>query len=178
MKATPKIWAYRLLYFGLGLLMIAYPLLPLQFSPDRLAAPELLFALTMAWVVRQPKSAPFLLVAWLALVADAVLMRPLGLWAMMLVVSSEIIRFSYKSIQERGILMEFAMVAGLLTALAILQNLILWVSFSQPLDLARVVQFVMLTLVCYPVMVAFLHYILRVRKPDHSNRPDRLGKIR
>ena len=97
---------------------------------------------------------------------------------MMLVVSSEVIRFSYKSIQERGIMMEFAMVAGLLTALAIVQNLLLWISFSQPLDLARVVQFVMLTLLCYPVMVLFLHYILRVRKPDHSNRPDRLGKIK
>lgn len=178
MNNTPQIWAYRGLFFVLGLLMVAYPLLPLQFNPARLAAPDLLFALTMAWVVRQPQSAPFLLIAALALLADAVLMRPLGLWALLLLVGSEVVRFSYKAVQDRGIMMEFALVAGLLAGLAILQNLLLWISFSQALDLVRLVQFVMLTLLCYPFMVLFLHYILRVRKPDTSKRPDRLGKIR
>ncbi|MBL1437354.1 MAG: hypothetical protein COB08_014280 [Rhodobacteraceae bacterium] len=178
MTATPKIWLFRLLFFFLGLLAIAYPILPLQFTPTRWPAPELLFALTMAWVVRQPESAPFLLVAALALLADAVLMRPLGLWALLLVMASETLRFSYKSIQERGLIAEFSMVAALFLVMLILQNLLLWVSFSQFLEATRMLQFGVLTLLCYPFMVAFLHYIMRVRKPDHTNRPDRLGKIR
>ncbi len=178
MSATPKIWLYRALFFFLGLLAIAYPLLPLQFTPTRWPAPEILFGLTMAWVVRQPESAPFLLIAALALLADAVLMRPLGLWALLLLMASETLRFSYKSIQERGLIAEFSMVAALFLAMSILQNLLLWVSFSQSLEAMRMLQFGVLTLLCYPVMVVFLHYIIRVRKPDHANRPDRLGKIR
>jgi len=175
---SPKIWVYRLLFVVLGLLAIAYPLLPLQFTPERWPAPELLFALTMAWVVRQPQSAPFLLIAGLAIISDAVLMRPMGLWALLLLMASETVRFSYKSIQERGWAMELSLVAMLLLAMVIVQNLLLWVSFSQSLEVATLLQFAMLTLLCYPVMVAFLHYILRVRKPDTSNRPDRLGKIK
>lgn len=178
MNLAPQIWLYRGLFLILGLLAIAYPLLPLQFTPDRLATPDLLLALTLAWVVRQPQSAPFFLVAGLALLADAVLMRPMGLWALLVVLASEVVRFSYRAVQERGIVMEFALAAGLLVAMVVVQSFLLWLSFSQSLDLPRVVQFVMLTLVCYPVMVLFLHYILRVRKPDHSNRPDRLGKIK
>ncbi len=178
MKVTPKIWLYRALYVLLGLLAIAYPILPLQFTPVRWPAPELLFALTMAWVVRQPESAPFLLIAALALMADAVLMRPMGLWAVLLLMASETLRFSYRSIQERGLVMEFSMVVALLLVMVIVQNLLLLISFSQSLEVARMLQFALLTLLCYPVMVVFLHYIIRVRKPDHANRPDRLGKIR
>ena len=178
MRATPKIWIYRAIFVLFGLLSIAYPILPLQFTPARWPAPELLFALTMAWGVRQPDSAPFLLIAGLALLADAVLMRPMGLWALLLLMASETVRFSYRSIQERGLVMEFTIVAALLLAMVIVQNLFLWASFSQSLEITRGLQFVMLTLVCYPFMVAFLHYIIRVRKPDNANRPDRLGKIR
>jgi len=178
LNIAPKIWLYRALYLLLGLLAIAYPILPLQFTPARWPAPELLFALTMAWVVRQPESAPFLLIAGLALLADAVLMRPMGLWAVLLLMASETLRFSYRSIQERGLVMEFSMVAALLLVMVIVQNILLWASFSQSLEVGRMLQFALLTLLCYPVMVAFLHYIARVRKPDHSHRPDRLGKIK
>lgn len=178
MKPVPKIWLYRALYMWLGLLAIAYPLLPLQFTPARWPAPDLLFALTIAWVVRAPESAPFLLVALLAIIADAVLMRPLGLWALLLLMASETVRYSYRGIQERGVLSEIAMAAALLMIMLVMQNLLLWISFSQSLELARMLQIGLLTLLCYPVMVGFLHYILRVRKPDTANRPDRLGKIR
>ena len=178
MKASPKIWIYRGIFLLLGLLAIAYPILPLQFVPERWPAPELLFALTMAWVVREPKSAPFLLIALLAIIADAVLMRPMGLWALMLLIASETVRFSYRAIQERGLIMEFSLVTALIVAMLIVQNLLLWVSFSQSLDASRMLQYGVLTLLCYPVMIAFLHYIIRVRKPVTANRPDRLGKIK
>ena len=178
MKASPKIWIFRGIFLLLGLLAIAYPILPLQFVPARWPAPELLFALTMAWVVRQPESAPFLLIALLAIIADAVLMRPMGLWALLLLVASETVRFSYRAVQERSLMMEFFMVAALFIAMLIVQNLLLWISFSQSLEASKMLQFGVLTLLCYPVMVVFLHYIIRVRKPDTTNRPDRLGKIR
>jgi len=175
---TPKIWGYRVVFTLIALLAIAYPLLPLQFTPERLAPPDLFLALGLAWVVRQPDSAPFLLIAALALLADAVLMRPLGLWAVLVLIASEIVRFSHHTIQERGVMMELALVALLLAAMALIQNIFLWATFSQSLDFARMAQFFLLTLFIYPVIVLFLHYVIRVRKPDYSNRPDRLGKIR
>lgn len=178
MKAPPMIWLLRGLFLLFGLFAIAYPLLPLQFIPSRWPAPALLYAFTMAWLVRRPEGAPFLLIAALALLADAVLMRPMGLWALLLLAASETVRFSYKSIQERGLIMELSVVLGLLMAMMIIQNIILWASFSQTLELVRMGQIVMLTMLTYPFIIAFLHYILRVRKPDTSNRPDRLGKIR
>jgi rod shape-determining protein MreD len=178
MTNLPKLWLYRGIFLLLGLFMVALPLLPLQFNPAQWPMPDMLFALTLAWVVRQPQSAPFLLVAALALLADAVLMRPLGLWAFLFLITVETIRPIHKTIQERGVLFEGMVALAALVVMLIMQNILLWISFSKTMELALSAKFVLRTLLFYSFMIMFLHYIIRVRKPDISNRPDRLGKIK
>lgn len=176
--STPQIWAYRGLYLALGIFMVALPLLPLQFNPTQWPMPDMLFALTVAWVVRQPRSAPFLLVAALALLADAVLTRPLGLWAFLFLITVETLRPIHKTIQERGVIFELLVACAALVIMVFAQNILLWISFSKTMDLTVSAKFVLRTLLFYSFMIIFLHYIIRVRKPDISNRPDRLGKIK
>ena len=178
MTGGPKLWLYRGIYLLLGLFMVALPLLPLQFNPSQWPMPDMLFALTLAWVVRQPRSAPFLLVAALALLADAVLMRPLGLWAFLFLIVVETIRISYKSIQERGVIFETMVAFAALVIMLMAQNIVLWISFATPMPLAISAKFILRSLLFYSFMIIFLHYIIRVRKPDISHRPDRLGKIK
>lgn len=178
MNITPKIWLYRGMFVALSLLMIAIPLLPLSFSPARIATPDLLLCVIIAWVIRRPSSAPLVLVAALALLGDAVLMRPMGLWAMLVIVASEAIRFSSQTIRERGLLFEFIVVGFALVAMTLVQNLILFVTFATPYPFQRLVQLNMITLICYPFIVLLLYYVLRVRAPSLKNMPDRLWKIR
>ncbi len=178
MSSAPRLWAYRGIYFLLGLFMVALPLLPLQFDPAQWPMPDMLFALTVAWIVRQPQTAPFVLVAALALLADAVLMRPLGLWAFLFLIAVETIRSSHKSIQERGVVIEGLIALAALVIMLLAQNILLWISFSKTMDLTLSAKFVLRTLLFYSFMIIFLHYVIRVRKPDISHRPDRLGKIK
>ncbi len=176
---TPKIrlWLLRVLFLGTALLSIAIPLLPLGFSPDRLAMPDLFLGLTFAWLVREPKAAPLILVAVLALLADAVLMRPFGLWALLVVVLAELVRMNNRLLREGGFLIEMLAFLGALVILLLAQNLFLFVTFSGTYPLNTLVEIVITSLICYPFIVLFLHYIIRVRGPSSKNQPDRLGKV-
>lgn len=177
MSPNVRIWVNRILYTFFSLIFIAVPLLPLGFSPGRLAMPDLFFALTIAWTVREQKAAPLLLVAALALLADAVLMRPVGLWALLIVISTELTRMNDKLIREGGILAELTFFGLALVAALILQNTMLFLVFSNTYPIQSLVQIVMFSLVYYTLIALFLHYVLRVRGLVTKKRPDRLGKV-
>lgn len=172
-----RIWIYRILYAVFGLLAIAIPLLPLGFSPARLAMPDLFFALTIAWTIREQKATPLLLIAALALLADAVLMRPVGLWALLIVVSAELARMNDKLIREGGILAELTFFVLTIVVSLLVQNTMLFLVFADTYPLQSLVQIVVFSLVCYTFIILFLHYILRVRGLSSKNLPNRLGKV-
>ncbi|MCF6305509.1 MAG: hypothetical protein L3J33_09070 [Rhodobacteraceae bacterium] len=177
MTPSIRLWLFRALFLGTALLSIAIPLLPLGFSPDRMAMPDLFLALTIAWVIREPKTAPLVLVAGLALLADAVLMRPFGLWALFVVILSELARMNDRLLRDGGFLIELMFFVISLVVLLLLQNLFLFVTFAGTYPLNVLVEIVITSLICYPFIAMFLHYILRVRGPDSKNLPDRLGKV-
>lgn len=177
MTPSIRLWLFRSLFLGTALLSIAIPLLPLGFSPNRLAMPDLFLALTVAWVIRQPHSAPLVLVAGLALLADAVLMRPFGLWALFVVVLAELARMNNRLLREGSFLIELAFFLAALVVLLVAQNLFLFVTFAGTYPLNQLAEIVITSLICYPFIAMFLHYILRVRGPDSKNLPDRLGKV-
>ncbi len=177
MTPAIRLWLFRALFLGTALLSIAIPLLPLGFSPDRMAMPDLFLALTIAWVIREPKAAPLVLVAGLALLADAVLMRPFGLWALFVVILSELARMNDRLLRDGGFLIELMFFGVSLVVLLLAQNLFLFVTFAGTYPLNVLVEIVITSLVCYPFIAMFLHYILRVRGPDSKNLPDRLGKV-
>ena len=58
-------------------------LLPLQTTPRSLAGPDLLLAFAVAWCLRRPEFVPPLALALAFLLADLLLQRPPGLWALL-----------------------------------------------------------------------------------------------
>jgi rod shape-determining protein MreD len=82
----------RLLFVLLALAAIHLPMVPVSHAADRLALPDLLYCLTLAWVVRRPSAAPLGLVLSVGLAADVLLARPPGLGALGLVLASEAVR--------------------------------------------------------------------------------------
>lgn len=177
MNPFVRLWLYRGIYVFIGLIVIALPLLPLGFLPSRMAMPDLLFALTIVWIIRDTRTAPLLLVAGLALLADAVLMRPVGLWALLVVVATELARMNDRLLRDGGIIAELVFFAASMVIMLMIQNMLLFLTFSNTYPLNRVVQIVMLSLICYPFFVLFLHYVMRVRGVVSKDTPDRLGRV-
>jgi rod shape-determining protein MreD len=82
----------RALFALLACAAIYVPLVPVSHAADRLPLPDLLYCLTLAWVVRRPSTAPLALVLAAGLAADVLLARPPGLGALGLVLASEAVR--------------------------------------------------------------------------------------
>ncbi|WP_416915514.1 MAG: hypothetical protein ACMUJJ_00100 [Roseicyclus sp.] len=75
--SSPRhVWAYRALFLGLCATVIAYKLLPLNLNDRGLPGPDLLLALTLAWLLRQPAVVPIGSILIVFLMADFLFQRP------------------------------------------------------------------------------------------------------
>lgn len=166
-------------HLGLWLALITGALflriLPIDLSPLGVPGPDLILALTMAWVLRRPSHLPVLAIALVWLVEDLLLLRPPGLWALMVVAGTEFLRARHAVVREITFLLEWAMVAGVLTAMALGYRLVLAIVMvpQDPLDLSLLK--LAFTVASYPAMVFVLHFVLRVRKPA-TGEVDELGR--
>lgn len=122
-------------YVGIGLTILVVALLPL--SPGRVGwpGPDLLVALTLAWVLRRPEQVPVAVIAALALTADVLLMRPIGLGAAIMVAGSEAARLREHRWRAQGFLVEWLRV-GVLMGAMVLADRVLRTILAVPQTLA------------------------------------------
>lgn len=138
-------------------------------------APDLMLALTLAWVVRRPDLLPAPLIAGYVFLEDILLMRPPGLWALLVLATTEFLRRRNPTLRGLVFWLEYALIAALMLGLFTVNRLVLGiVMVPQPplgLSLAQIVGTVLL----YPVVVAALHFGLGLRKPA-TGEVDDLGQ--
>lgn len=170
-------WLDMALFVLVGFVAIGLAIIPMGLAANSVASPDIMFAVFVAWVIRQPSTAPVILIVFLAVLADALMMRPIGLWAMMLLIGTEALRLTERPFREIPFLLEWLYVGVLFVLLSVLQNLILFVSFSTMYAFADVFGHVVRTIAIYPLVVAVLHWGLRIRAFKKDNRPNRLGYV-
>ncbi len=168
-----------LAYLGLWLLIAAVSILarilPLAHEEGGWPAPDLLLALTMAWVLRRPAHLPAVAIALVFLAEDLFLMRPPGLWALAVLAGTEFLRRRQAVVREMNLMLEWAMVAATLVAMSVAYRLVLVIVMAprHPLDLSAMQLAV--TILVYPLVVLVLQSVLRVRKPA-TGEVDELGR--
>ncbi len=172
-----RYWVEIFLFALCCFVAIITPMLPMGLAADSTAFPDILYCLIVAWVIRRPATAPMILVVFLALLADAMLMRPIGLWAVMLLIGTEVLRVGERTFRDIPFLLEWLYVSGLLVLLVLLQNLLLFASFSDVPAGSTSFWHVLRTIAVYPLIVAILHWVVRVRVPKRDVSPNRVGVI-
>lgn len=86
------LWGRRALFLAVAGVVILAGLAPMGGAPRTVPPPEMLLALTLAWVARRPREVPALSVAAVFLAADLLLMRPPGLHALAVLAAAEWLR--------------------------------------------------------------------------------------
>ena len=103
---------------GLGFMAVLAVMIPLG-PGGELVAPDLLYCLLVAWVVRRPARTPLWAVVALGLFADVMLSRPIGLGALALMLAVEAFRRRALLFHGAPFLLEWAAaVAGFALMLA------------------------------------------------------------
>ena len=158
-------WRYAALFAGLAALWLFVRLLPLDTTPASWPGPDLLLCLALAWVLRRPDYVPALLIAAVFLLEDFLLMRPPGLWALIVLAATEFLRARHVQMRELGLLMEWLVVAVVITAMVLVNRLVLAVTAVPQAELGLVALHMLTTILAYPFVVGLCFLALRLRKP-------------
>lgn len=165
---TDRLTLMRLI-FGLGLVAIAgfvlfARLLPIDLTPGRIPGPDILLAVTMAWVLRRPDYVPVLLVVVLFFIMDMLFMRVPGVWPLMVVAGTEFLRRREGGLRERNFLVDWGLVAMTLLAMLLGHRLLLSLFFVDQIAFGRALMQVVATALAYPLVVFVSVYVLGVAK--------------
>ncbi|WP_171122476.1 MULTISPECIES: rod shape-determining protein MreD [unclassified Ruegeria] len=152
-RQVSQLWTKRALYLFLAFLIMFLHLLPLDTQPGRLPFPDLLMALTFAWVLRRPEYVPIPLIAIVMLLADLLLQRPPGLLAALVVLGSAYLRGAAPGMRDDGFFAEWTTAAVAITAVFVLNRIILAILTVQQTALGPMVIQVVLTIAVYPLIV-------------------------
>lgn len=154
----------RGVYLLLACLVLFLQLLPLETAPRGWVGPDLLLALTFAWVARRPDLAPVWAVAGMLLLSDLLLQRPPGLWSALALIAAEALRARTDDFRDMPFTFEWLIVASFLLGLY-LAYMLAW-SVLVPFDIAYglLALQMALTILAYPFVVAFSGWLLGVAK--------------
>lgn len=172
---TSRPLGYWSLFVALAALWLFVRILPLSTLPASLPGPDLLLCLTFAWVLRRPAYMPALLVAAVFLIEDLVLMRPPGLWALLVVLGTEFLRQRQALLREVTFPTEWALVAGVALSMLVIERVVLFMLMVPQPGLGPALLQMIFTLLAYPLVVGISHVILKVRKPA-TGEVDALGR--
>lgn len=167
----------RVLFVFMALLCIALPLISLDYSVDRRVPPDLFYVLCVAWLIRDDRTPSLPVIIALALLADVILMRPIGLGALLMLGVSETVRNNIRILRDQDVITEWIIATLGIGAMLVVQNVILTLAFANRLSLGQIGKMTLATGLCYPVVVIVLHYGLRIRHDRLSDDSHRLGRV-
>ena len=149
---------------ALAFVLIVVDLVPLDMRPSLWVAPDLLLAVTLAWVVRKPTYVPVVVIATLFLMTDFLFMRPPGLWAALVVILSEVMRRQHREFRNMPLLVEWGTVAFGIVVITIVNRLVLAVVMLPQAPLGLTLIEMIATILVYPIILLIAHFVFGVSR--------------
>ena len=165
---TSRLWGYRLLFLWLISLFVFVRLLPMGNFANPLPGPDLMLALTFAWLLRQPDFVPASLIVAVFLTGDLLFHHAPGLWALLVLLGTEFLRARHATARELPFAVEWGQIAIVMAAMVAMNHLILSIMFVEtpPARLFLVQAF--LTVLVYPAVVwlSYIAFDIRRETPE------------
>ncbi|MEM7709687.1 MAG: rod shape-determining protein MreD [Pseudomonadota bacterium] len=154
-----SLWSYRALFAGLAAAVLFLALLPFGGGEGRFPGPEATLCLICAWVLRRPDYVPLWLMIPVLLLDDMLLMRPLGLWTLIVLLVSDVLRRRVDQAEVLPFTSELTLVAGWIgIAFAANYGALLVLLAETPPLMGQALQ-ALATIVFYPVVALFSQLI-------------------
>jgi rod shape-determining protein MreD len=163
--APSTVWGYRALFGFLAGFLLFTRLLPLGSIAGGWPGPDLLFCLALVWVLRRPDYVPPLLIGVVVLLEDLLLMRPPGLWAAITVLAAEFLRNRAALTRELSFAVEWLLAATVIAAAMLGYRLMMMLAMLPQVGLGQAMIHMIVTILCYPLMVLLSRFAFGVRKP-------------
>ena len=163
-QTLTRLWGMRLTFALVVCIILFFHLLPLDTTPRQWVGPDLLLAFACAWSLRRPDYVPSVALAGLFLLADLLLQRPPGLWAMLALLGCENLKSRARGLRDGSFASEWLTVCLVITAISLAYRAGLTITFVALPPFGLSVFELIMTLLAYPAVVAVTHWVLGVRK--------------
>lgn len=170
-----KLWLMRGSFCVLTLLILFFHLLPLQTTTRSWAGPDVLLCFACAWSLRRPEYVPPLSLALLFLLADLLLQRPPGLWALLALLGCENLKSRGRSLRDSNFVAEWVTVGLVIVAITLANRLALGIVVVDLPRMTLTLSELVMTVLLYPVIVAVTHFGMGIRQAAPGDL-DALGK--
>jgi len=154
---------YWMMYILIAFVLFFIHFLPQQTMPSSWAAPDVFLAMTFVWTVRRPEFVPLILVAGMFLLADFLYHRPPGVGAACAVLGAEFLRSRANDLRRSTFGLEWVLASCAIVGVFAISRLITGLALVPQAPLSLSLIQVILTIICYPLVAAFCHFVLGVR---------------
>ena len=160
-----EVWSYRGLYIFLGLGIIFIKILPIPQTAGVWPYPDILFCLTMSWIIRRPEYLPTLLIAFMFLLTDLFLMYPPGLRAFGVLLGAEFLRNRIYILRELSLIGEWIVVSLVIIVIFALTHLIAFLTVISTTNFGLEMIGASTSIAAYPLVVWISNAFFKVHKP-------------
>jgi len=165
-EVTPfQFWMHRMTYLGLGLLLLMQAILPLDLRAHHIPGPDILYGITMAYVIRRPEYVPLWSVVLIFFLRDVLTMSPLGLGTFVFIIATEAVRLNLLTFREFFFGIEWLWISVIFAAVLLVQNLVLALTLSFSPKLSEILYEFAFTTLAYPLIVLILRYLFSMDRP-------------
>lgn len=175
-RADSKTWINRAVFVLLAFAFVVLELVPRDMRPATLAGPDMLLAVTLAWVARKPSYLPVAVIAAFFVMTDFLFMRPPGLWAALVVILTEVIRRQNPEFRNMPFFVEWGTIAVGIIAITGINRIVLAVVMLPQAPLSLTFTQMVATILVYPFVLVAAHFIFGVTRtaPGETGRKGHL----
>ena len=149
----------NLIILTLGFILIINPLAPVSLIPDQYPSPDVLFCFIFAFLLKNPRAAPFFSIIVLSLLADFLWHRPIGLAPIAILFSSELLRW-YRHSRDIIRLFEELLIITLIFIITIaFQEIIKYFMSIATVSPGVLVKHALFTLLIYPLITLIIRAV-------------------
>ena len=146
-----KSFAYQIVYFCIGLLIIFFQILPLQTTPQTWSGPNVLLVFFAAIVSQRPEFTSSFLIASIFLIEDFFLMRPPGLMSSLTVLGFYFLKRKFQNQERNSFLFGWGSVTTCLTIILLFYYFISVLLFIPSAGFKLTLMELIVTLALYPI---------------------------
>lgn len=157
-------WMHYLMFTAIAAAVLFVLILPLSTTPQRVPGPDLLVCLAFAWIQRRPDYLPPALLAGVLLVADFLLMRPPGLWTVLVLLGAEFLRSRHQGSGEMPFPAEWGFVGVVVIAISVIYWAVLGIAVVPHHGLSQALIRAVMTIIAYPVVVWLTRQVFNIRR--------------
>ena len=163
--ASVRLWhivRLRLIYCCVAFIIIAVQLVPTRGYTAFGTAPDLLLCMTIAWTIRRPEVMSPIWVAIVLVLADFLLQRPPGLWALIVLGVNVVLARQVADLHKPLFMSEWLLATGAIIAVVVVYQIALLVTFLPTRAFLPYMLQTLLTILVYPLVTMVSHRLFGV----------------